>query len=62
MTVPIVGASGRGIPGGGIMPVRRRRNIFSPTSALAPSWIADSENPSRLRFPVRDLALWQDTQ
>ena len=52
--------SGRGIPEGGIMPARSLRIIFS---IVGRRWAASAmSKPSRTRFWMRRLSLWQRTQ
>ena len=52
--------SGRGMPGGGIIPARSLRMIFSAVSACAAA--AVTSNSSSERLPRSVTSLWQVTQ
>src|SRR4051794_25996398 len=56
----IVAASGRRAPGGGIMPARSLRIIFSVTSACSVTLLAS--NPASTRSPDFIFSLWQVPQ
>src|SRR6185295_2642307 len=55
-----VAASGRRAPGGGIMPARSLRIIFSPTSAWLVTFAASNE--ARESSPACPFSLWHEAQ
>src|SRR5579862_6646494 len=60
MKALIVAASGRGIPGGGIMPACSMRIAFSSDWALRSGWARST--PVHEKFPDFSLSLWQAAQ